>query len=126
AIPTVGTEHGPSAAAPLYIGDDSEGIEFGELQEHPDKAAPFAEAVSADVHGSLVVPTIEEPIAKAVREGVGGFAHWWNHGPLNTPLKVAVLVAAAIVAVFNGPWLLAAAVVLGSVYVVYFGIRLLV
>src|SRR6478736_1384167 len=39
---------------PLYIGDDSEGIEFGPLQEHPERAVPLAE-----------LPSDEEPIARA-------------------------------------------------------------
>jgi hypothetical protein len=69
----------------------------------------------------------EEPIAKAARNGIGGFTHWWNHGPVNTPLKIALLVAvAALLAIFHGPVLMVSGVVLGSVYFVYLGIRLLV
>jgi len=110
---------------PLYIGDEMDGIEFGPLEEHPERAV-LAEAVNASANTIAIQPANEEPIAKAVRQGLGGLAHWWNHGPLNTPLKVAVLIAAAIVAAFHGPWLLSMAVALGCVYLVYLGLRLLV
>jgi hypothetical protein len=126
--PLAGTKPGPGPATPLYIGDDSEGIEFGPLEEHPERAMN-AEIVRAGAT-TAAIPTIhnshEEPIAKAVRQGFSGVADWWNHNPLNTPAKVAVLIAVAVVAVFHGGWLIPAAVVLGSVYLVYFGLRLLV
>ena len=67
----------------------------------------------------------DEPIARACRHGWERLAHWWNHGPMTTPLKIGLLVVLAIVAIFNGPWLMAGAVVLGSIYLVYLGIRLL-
>jgi len=112
------------AAGPLYVADNCEGMEFGPLQIHTE-AAPYAEIANADVRGPLVAPTTEEPIAKAVREGLKNLAHWWNYGPLNTPLKIVVLITAAIFASLNGPVLMASAIVLGSIYIVYLGIRLL-
>src|SRR2546423_7008020 len=90
-----GSKLAPGAA--LYIADECEGIEFGPLQIHPDNAAPYAEIASANVRGPLVgqhwqdasaTQASEEPIAKAVREGLKNFGHCWNHGPLNTPLKL--------------------------------------
>jgi hypothetical protein len=120
---------------PLYVADDCDGIEFGPLQIHPQKAAPYAEVVNADVREPLVnqhwqdasaTQATEEPIAKAIGESFKSFSQWWNYGPLNTPLKIIILIAAAVFASLNGPWLMASAIVLGSVYLVYLGIRLLV
>jgi hypothetical protein len=107
---------------------DSDGIEFGPLQIHTEKAAPYAEVVRSDARAPLPMPMTvsEEPIAKAARDGLKNFGHWWNYGPLNTPLKIVVLIAAAIFAAMNGPALMVSAVVLGSLYIVYLGIRLLV
>src|SRR5581483_9169853 len=117
---------------PLYIADDSEGMEFGPLQMHPEKAAPYAEIVQAGAgthaangqlqHAATMPASTEEPIAKAVRDGIKSFAHWWNYGPLNTPLKIIILIAAAVFASLNGAWLMASAIALGSVYLVYLGI----
>src|SRR5262245_3091044 len=127
-----GSRLGGGAAGPLYVGDNSEGIEFGPLQIHTDNASPYAEVVrtgaaapAAKGHGqnlSPAYPTTEEPIARAVGEGLKNFGHWWNYGPLNTPLKIVVLIAAAIFASLNGPVLMGAALVLGSLYLVYLGI----
>src|SRR5262249_47927684 len=96
--PSAGTKPGPGPAEPLYIGDESEGIELGPLQQRPERAIP----------ADIVLPTgiNEEPIAKAVRESVGNFAHWWNHGPLTTGGKIALIVAALVVAIFHGGWLI--------------------
>jgi len=51
---------------------------------------------------------------------------WWMTGPMNTPLKVALLLGAAILALFSSKLILPAAIVLGSMYITYLGIRLLV
>src|SRR4029079_8130380 len=75
--PSAGTKPGPGVPeTPFYIGDESEGIEFGPLQQHAERA--LAAEIVSPIHPS------EEPIAKAVRDSVGSFAHWWNHGPLTT------------------------------------------
>ncbi len=116
--PSAGTKPGPGVPeTPFYIGDESEGIEFGPLQQHAERA--LAAEIVSPIHPS------EEPIAKAVRDSVGSFAHWWNHGPLTTGAKVALIVAALVLAIFHGGWLIPTAVVLGCVYIVYLGVRML-
>ena len=45
--------------------------------------------------------------------------------PIN-PSDIGLLFGAAVFAIFNGPWLVAASIFLGSVYLVYLGIRLIV
>jgi len=135
-VPTAGTKPGPGAAmvqggrqpsaSPLYIGDDSDGIEFGPLQVHPERAVPLAEVVQG---GSPFAPAAsigDEPIARAVRRSFNDFTHWWRHGSMNTPLKVCILLVVALLAMANSEWLVPAAVVLGSAYLVYLGIRLVV
>ncbi len=125
--PSAGTKRGSGAEkAPLYIGDDSEGIEFGPLQVHPKRAAPLAEVVHSTAPPVTTVVTAGEPIARAVQHTFGDITHWWRHSPMNTPLKVCILVAVALLAMANSAWLIPAAVVLGSVYLVYLGIRLVV
>src|SRR4029079_2208556 len=104
---------------PFYIGDEMEGIEFGPLQQHAEKAIPLPQFVSAGPRAITATAISEEPIAKAAGQTFRDFAHWWNHGAMSTPLKVAVLVAVGILAIFHGGWLVPAAVVLGSVYAVY-------
>lgn len=126
---------GLAGANPLYVAGDCEGIEFGPLQDRSANAALYAKAANVDVRGPLDrghwqaananPQTGEEPIAKAVRQGIKDFGHWWNHGPLNAPVKIVLLLAAALFASLNGPWLMSSAIVLGSVYVVYLGIRLI-
>ena len=142
-----GTKSGPGAPAsafalpnivtePVYIGDDEDEIKLGPLQEKPILAQVVGKAVSAShkqvsaSHKHAAPPVRparqpDEPIARAFRHGWQRLAHWWNHGPLTTPLKIGLLVIVAIVAIFNGPWIMAGAVLLGSIYLVYLGIRVL-
>src|SRR5262245_20604281 len=124
--PSAGTKLGPAiAASPYYIGDDSEGIEFGPLQENPQRAAQLADVVSVNT-AAAVNPTTDEPIARAVQQSFGDAVHWWRHSPMSTPLKVSLLLLIAIIALFNSAFLIPAAVILGSIYLVYLGIRLVV
>jgi len=117
----------PTAVAlpepPVYIGDDDEEIKLGPLQEKPI----VAQAVPAKGQGTPLRPARapDEPIARAVTSGWGQLVHWWNHGPMTTPVKVALLVVVAIFAIVNGWWLIYPIVALASIYLVYLGIRLL-
>jgi serine/threonine protein kinase len=115
-------------AEPLYIGDEDEGIELGPLELHPENMPVTAELVKANgrnVPRQASPAAGEEPIAKALQNGWTKFAHWWNHGPATTPIKILLLVVVAIVAIANGGWLVPAAAVLGAVYLTYLGIRML-
>ena len=114
---------------PLYIGDEMEGISFGPVKELPQKKQD-RHGKRAAVAGSFAAlrsaPRREEPIAASAKKAWSGFASWWNHGPGGTPLKVAILLAAATAAIFAGPYLLPVIVTLALIYVVYLGIWLLV
>jgi protein kinase-like protein len=136
--PVAGTKLGPGAplvrpvpaddpieyrlAEPLYIGDENEGIEFGELHEDPSKAIVNAEIVG---RGGARTPA-PEPVARAAGTGWRRLRQWWDHGPMTTTVKIGLLVVAAVIAAIHGGWLLVAAVAAGSVYLVYRGFRLLV
>ncbi len=132
---TAGTKPGPMPSAfaiptafavpePVYIGDDDVEIKLGPLQQKP-VVADVVKNNGKKAQALRPARAPDEPIARACRHGWERLAHWWNHGRMTTPLKIGLLVIVAIVAIFNGPWLMAGAVVLGSIYLVYLGIRLL-
>jgi hypothetical protein len=109
---------GPGSAAKgdyeeplLYIGDEMEGIEFGPLVEHSEKA----------VAQPVVQPPVTTPIAHVSPASANTSG---QIGALSTPIKVALLVGAAVVAGFQGAWLLSCAALLACVYVVYLGFRM--
>jgi hypothetical protein len=58
-----------------------------------------------------------------VGSGWQGIVGWWNNAQISTPIKVFLLVVAAILLVLNAQWLLPAGLVLLCIYIVYFGIR---
>lgn len=137
-----GTKPGPGAAAtgvnsgngspaeykvappePFYIGDESEGIELGELQVDPSKIVVNAEIVGRN--GSRTQPVAGEPVARATQSTWRRFREWLDHGRMSTPAKVALLVVAAVIAAVQGGWLLVAAVAAGGLYLVYSGFRLI-
>jgi hypothetical protein len=111
----------------VSLDDAMEGIVLGSALNQPEKVAgPYAEVVQNAAPAYAADLTGEEPIAKAVRKAIADFGRWWNTGPMNTPLKIGMLFGAAAFAIFNGPWLVAATIFLGSIYLVYLGIRLIV
>ena len=70
--------------------------------------------------------TPEEPIAKAFRESAQNLNNWWKHGPLSVPAKAALLAVVIVMLSVQGGRLIPAAVVLGSLYLVYLGLRLII
>ena len=117
----------PKPQEPFYIGDEMEGISFGPVKEAPVKQPPKGRTLVPGSFAALgAAPRAEEPIAASAKKAWGTFANWWNYGPGGTPLKVALLIAAATAAIFAGPYLLPAIVALALVYIVYLGIWLLV
>jgi serine/threonine protein kinase len=137
--PVAGTKPGPGPvptsfasavpALPVYIGDDDDGIELGPLHENALTAEVVKTGTKAAIGGTSprgLRKAPDEPIARAFTHGWRRLSHWWNHGPLTTPLKIGLLIVAAVFAIFNGGWLIPIGVVLACVYMVYLGIRLLV
>jgi hypothetical protein len=116
----------PKPEEPLYIGDEMEGISFGPVKENPKQTPKGRAPVPGSFAALGTAPRAEEPIAASAKKAWGSFANWWNHGPGGTPLKVGILIAAAIAAIFAGPHLLPIFVALALIYVVYLGIWLLV
>jgi hypothetical protein len=103
-------------AETLYIGDDQD-MSFGPLKE-----VVTAEAVVERPR----IATSEEPIARAVGTGWNRLRDWWSHSQLSSPVKVVLLVVAAVLVVLNAQWLIPVGVVFGALYLVYFGIRSIV
>ena len=107
---------------PFYIGDDEREMQFGPMQQSQHK--PRAKVIPAAI-GTPATQPVTEPIAKAVVAGGNGFVNWWNHGSLNTPVKVALILAVTVLAAVNSFWLIPVLVALGCVYVLYLGVRML-
>jgi serine/threonine protein kinase len=128
-VPTSFASANPAPALPVYIGDEDDGIELGPLHENAltaeiVKTGSKVPAGTAATRGLRKTP--DEPIARAFTHGWRRLSHWWNHGPLTTPLKIGLLIVAAVFAIASGGWLIPIAVVFACVYMVYLGIRLLV
>ncbi len=73
-----------------------------------------------------VHPVMDEPIAKAVKNGWHQLTSWWNGSQLTAPIKVVLLVLGALTIAFNSGSLFPLAFTLGAAYLVYFGVRSLV
>ena len=132
AQPMTATPVKASEEAPLYIGDDEREMQFGPMQQsryakNPNR--PRVIPASINVVPVPVTPPMQigsgEPIAQAMVAGGSQFAQWWNHGSLNTPVKVALILAVTVLAVFNGFWLVPVLVALAALYVLYLGVRML-
>jgi hypothetical protein len=107
---------------PFYIGDDEREMQFGPMQQSQHKGR--AKVIPTAIVTPATQP-VTEPIAKAVVAGSSGFVSWWNHGSLNTPVKVALILGITILAAVNSFWLIPVLVALGCVYVLYLGVRML-
>lgn len=101
---------------------DSRPIEAAVVRPRPDATNSVRREVQ---NGSQQAggDTADEPIAAALRTGWDGFSDWWNDTSVSTPLKVFVLLATGFVITVNSQWLLPVTLLLGFLYLVYFGIR---
>jgi hypothetical protein len=126
--PVVTATPGKSAAkdGPLYIGDDEREMHFGPMQHSRHGKNP--KVIATPIGGAIPktpAAANSEPIAQAVCAGSSQFAQWWNHGSLNTPVKIALILAVTVLAVVNSIWLVPVLIALAAVYVLYLGIRML-
>ncbi len=115
----------PAAAnAPETLYIDDEGIATDEIV-----FGPVVEVVATRVEKPPVVrptATEQEPIAAAIGAGYGRLAHWWTTANMSTPIKVVLIVGAILMIVLNSEWIIPVAIVLGTAYMFYFGIRAIV
>jgi len=105
----------------MYIGDEfeSDGIYLGPLHE-----TVRAEIVrDSPFRVSAKSPTQAEPIAQAVRDGWHSTANWWQHSNLNSSAKVLLLIGGICLLVLNGQSLGLIVILLGAMYLVYYGLR---
>jgi len=119
-----------AAASPvretLFIMDEDEtedeGIKFGPLNESPS-ARSVADPPSVSTTARRTAPaTRPEPIANAIRTGSNRLTTWWAQSNLSLPLKVVLLICVAFALILNSEWLIPLAVVLGVIYLVYYGV----
>ena len=81
---------------------------------------PRVATASSPLHVPMQQPT--EPIAQAMLAGVRSGRKWWDDLQVPTLLKMALLVAAAILIFANVGWIIPAMTLLGLTYLVYFAI----
>lgn len=124
---TIAGEPEPSSATaqdePMVIDDENiitdDDIVFGPVVEVVSPATekpPVASAAGAS----------REPIAAAVGAGLGQLSQWWNGANPSTPVKVVILVAAILLLIVNSEWLIPTAILLGTLYLFYRGIRAMI
>lgn len=130
---------------PFFIGElDEPEIVLGPVKPGPGKPLNTTAPARPNLHRPLdgrarVLPmaaagasaatppaVASEPIAQALKSAGSGFVNWLNHGRGGTLLKVIVLLAGVTGFVLASPWLIPAGMVLGALYLVYLGIRLMV
>ncbi len=100
----------------------SPGIVFGPLVEVVEDVRVVNQAPLMFLdHTAPAKP--EEPIAAAVRSSWTGIWNWWNNSQLGTPLKMILLVGAAIILLVNSGWLIPLGLLLGFLYLAYLFIR---
>ena len=105
----------------LYIGADE--IETDDMYFGPLQDVVPAKTVKATPFRPHTHRSDSEPIADAVRTGFDRTTTWWHESNLTSPIKVLLLVCAVFLLVLNSTWLVPAAIILGAVYLMYYGIR---
>ena len=121
-----------SAIAGVFERSNTEsGILFGPLKDsnagtktHDNDVLYIESHYERSKQAELTAPKkSNEPIAEAVKTGWDGVSDWWNDTSVSTPLKAFVLLVGGVAIVFNSEWLLPTVLVLGFLYLLYFGIR---
>ncbi len=108
------------AKSTMFIGDDfeSDGIYLGPLHESAGGESPFVTPAASQSQA--------EPIAQAVRNGLRRTTNWWQHTNLNSSAKVVLLISGVCLLVLNGGWLIPTGILLGGMYLIYYGLRSIV
>ncbi|MDA1055435.1 MAG: serine/threonine-protein kinase [Planctomycetota bacterium] len=110
-----------TATSTMYLGDEfeSDGIYLGPLQE----TVPAEVVCESPFSSSSKSPPHAEPIAQAVRDGWHSTTRWWDHSNLNSSAKVLLLIGGICLLVLNSQWLVPTGILLGAMYLVYYGLR---
>lgn len=107
---------------PIYIGDDDNEAEmtFGPVKHHE---VVDAEVVPPVRHARGTTPRPSTPAANSStpRPVRSNAARSWRHHGLNTPAKVAILLAVAVLLTFNPAMIPWAGIILGA-YLLYLGV----
>lgn len=111
--------------------EGNDGMYFGPVQQIataevvPDLSRPHRGFHRGFHWGTNLGPKLagEEPIAVAVRGGMKNFVSWWNSPALNRTARIVLAVLFVFLFFTNAGWIIPLAIVLGSAYLVYFGVR---
>ena len=94
----------------------------GETQQQPVANLAVSNVTASDLVG-VDGSQVDEPMAVAVRSGLTDLNRWWNEANVSTPVRLGAIVVAGIVVIQNSTWLLAVAVALATVYLLYYAAR---
>ncbi|WP_231756479.1 serine/threonine-protein kinase [Lignipirellula cremea] len=125
-----------SSPDPYFIDEEPEPIQLGELHDRQSHyRTPAAPVIHIDEHsaggarteliragqasGAALATVTQEPLMGAVRQRLGGVAHWWNHS-LGWAPKGVILASTAVLVVLNFQWVALGGVILGGGYGAYY------
>lgn len=119
-----GAKRKAAGPAAMYIGgtEDNDGMYFGPVQQIAT-AIPVAEPAGYSAARSVNVN--DEPIAVAIRDSARQLISWWNGPSLTRPARVILAIVFVFLFVTNIGWIAPLAIILGTIYLVYFGVRAL-
>ena len=104
-----------------------EGVSLGPINEQAlepeNRVIQLIETSDIANPESITVAGRPEPIAQAVKGGYTGIVNWWYTAPLSTPVKLLILFLAGLFIIANSNWLWPMALLLSTVYLVYYCIR---
>ena len=110
----------PPAIMQGGFGVDKQVVAAGETQTQPVANLAVSNVMATDMAGG---GQVDEPMAVAVRSGLTDLNQWWNEANVSTPVRLGAIVVAGIVVIQNSTWLLAVAVALATVYLLYYAAR---
>ncbi len=100
-------EKGPVEDGPLFVGAEPDEMEFGPVIE-------TAELVNDDRSSYD-----EEPVARAVGEGLHRLCCWWNSDALPGPVKIILQIVGVITLIFTAPYWVSLVVAVMLIYCLY-------
>ena len=139
-VPPIISNPGNAGGEPLYIGEDApHEMHFGPVRQvppgqqrpHHSTAQPSRQPSRRTPARSIPTATVvaprrnSEPIAGAVKQGIGNVSYWWTNSSLSSPFKVALVIAAVFAIALNSRVFVPLAIALGAAYLIYAGIRYL-
>jgi len=107
----------------MVLGDVQDIVDAEPTPRPPVRQAPRQRHMRNEATVAAPTAAEGEPIARAVQSGWGSTKEWWNNANFSNPVKVLLLIGAAVVLIVNAQWLIPVLVLLGIAYLVYLGAR---